>query len=139
MSKKLQRISAKGLPFAKKNSSQSIKSVVIHNNDANSIYMSSILYSEKKIAEEEQRRTNIKKTSKRCAEKMMEEKAQLRNRYLKMKLEQQIKRHELSEGLFRVEKEATDIMIKQNVFETILSKTGHENKYLNPDESVVFY
>lgn len=64
-SKKLMRINSKRLPFAKKNSSPSIKSVVIHSNDANSMYLSSMLYSEKKIAEEDQRKPTIKKASKR--------------------------------------------------------------------------
>jgi hypothetical protein len=43
--KKLARITQKGLPFAKKKSSQSMKSVVIHNNDSNPIFLSSMLYS----------------------------------------------------------------------------------------------
>ncbi len=71
-SKKLARISQRGLPFSKKKSCQSLKSVVIHNSDtSNMVYMSSMLYSEKKIAEEEQRRPTIKKTSKRSIEKML--------------------------------------------------------------------
>jgi|JI61114C2RNA_FD_contig_61_2382652_length_644_multi_1_in_0_out_0_1 hypothetical protein len=50
--KKLARISQRGLPFSKKKSCQSLKSVVIHNSDANNmVYISSMLYSEKKIAE----------------------------------------------------------------------------------------
>lgn len=96
-SKKLARISQRGLPFSKKKSCQSIKSVVIHNSDTQNIYMSSMLYSEKKITEEDQRRPTIKKTSKRNVERMMEDKFPLsKNRFLKTKLEQQIKRKQLS-------------------------------------------
>lgn len=65
----------------------------------------------------------------------MEDKYTLnKNRYLKMRLEQQMKRQQLNADLQKVEKEAADIAVKQQVLESIMNRVGG-----NIDSSVVFY
>ncbi len=57
-----------------------------------------------------------------------------KHRYLKMRLEQQMKRQQLNEDLLKVEKEAADIAVKQLVLESIMNRVNN-----NVDSSVVFY
>jgi hypothetical protein len=66
---------------------------------------------------------------------MLEDKFMLnKHRYLKMRLEQQMKRQQLNEDLLKVEKEAADIAVKQLVLESIMNRVNN-----NVDSSVVFY
>lgn len=65
-----------------------------------------------------------------------------RNKYLKMRLDQQIRKHQLNEDLQKVEKETNDISIKQMILEALLNKSGTDQKYLSGDtneSSIVFH